>query len=682
MSANQFGQLKQADFADNVGGINLVDSVFKIKESQAAGGMNFDYLLTGGFRKRFGAPKINSVADSALRSLGFGSLAPTSGASKSLIRAAVQKLQLLDTSTPSFTNLTQDTAATVTDAFAANSTQAVQTVQFSTGTSDILWNAGGGAALPVGAYSTTKFTANGVAAPSGTFTGAVNTNNSGSWTVGGAYYYALVWRKGSTLAISNAALDIVKTVVNTDDTVTLTIPAPTDTTLYDQVWVYRSAVSGVTGFTTGSLVVKLASSVTSFVDKGNLGNPDLLSAQIVPRADSTVLDNSVLPTGTYNTLVLWGHRLVTTTGNIISISDVNKSESWPTVNRITVPSAGPITALAKISFTSPQANSLQELLVVFKEKELWVVSPGDLSNYTTWTLLQIADAGCPQQSLVVSAQGYLSWINWRGVYLWDGTSKPIYCSRLLEPLFGKNGDLDKTKFSMGCGVFFNRENQIIWYLSSKLYGEQKFSIKMDLRLSLTQIEQNLTGRTIDAVLITDVHSFPTYAAFPYVPLNGQDEQLVMGDDSGFCYFGSNGYSDGGSDFDFRYLSAPLHCGNPNVKKQFHTVIAWVQDIGDWNLYLDYWSDYATSDDTKTTIGLPISTEPQNAALWDIASWDYSYWDTYSPNVIPIVFNLQAGNSNSSQGSALQVQFRNDNSNEPITVHGFSVIYSEIGGITA
>lgn len=683
MSQNSFGQLKQADFVDNVGGINLVDSVFKIRENQAAGGANFDYLLTGGFRKRLGSPKINSVADSALYTLGFGLLAPVSGSSKSVFRAADRKLQLVDTSTPAFTALTQDTAAASSNAFALSSTQDVQFVQFSTATKDILWGAGGGAALPVGTTSTTKFTANGVTTPTGTFSTAVNAHNGGSWTAAGTYYYALVYRKASTLALSNAALDVVATTVNTDDTVTLTIPPASDTTNIDQIWVYRSARSGVSSFTTGNLIAKLASTATSFVDSGDLGNPDILSAQNIPRSTSTVLDNSALPSGTYNTLTLWGHRLVTSSGNSLYISDVNKSESWPLTNYITIPSAGPITALASISFTSPQANSLQELLVIFKERELWVLTPGASSDYTTWTLLKVDNnVGCPQQSLVVTAQGFLAWIDFRGVWIWDGTSKPIYCSRLLEPLFGANGDLDKTKLNESCGAFFRRENQILWFLSSKTYGEQKFCIKMDVRLTTLQIEQSATGRTIDAVFIQDVHAFPIYSAMAYVPFSGQNEQLILGDASGFCYFGSNGYSDGGSDFIFRYLTAPLHCGNPNVKKQFHTVIAWVQDIGDWNLYLDYWADYAAAEDLKTTIGLPISTENQSAALWDIATYDVSSWDAYYPNVVPIVFNLQPGTANGNQGSALQLQFRNDTANQPITVHGFSVIYQELGGVSA
>jgi hypothetical protein len=687
---NKNGQLLQQDFPDNTGGTNLVDSVFKIQPNQAAGGYNFDYVLTGGIRKRLGNPLINSTPDTNLETLGFGLYAPVSGTSKSVFRAAGTRFQLFNTTTPSFTALSQDTALASTTPFAASTSQNVQFVQFSTGTSDILWGAGGGATLPVGAYSTTKFTANGSSAPSGSFIATNHVSGSGHWSTGnyGQFYWAFTWVKKSTGAESNAAQDVtVTTTSSLTDTVSFTLTPPSDTTLYQYVNVYRSALDGtganIAGFTTGNLIAQLPASATSFVDFGDLGNPDILLSTTVPRAANIILDNSTLPSGTYNTLALWGHRLCTSSGNSLYISDVNKSESWPLTNYITVPSGGPITALATISYTSPQANSLFELLVIFKERELWVLSPGATSDYTTWSLLKIDSVvGCPQQSLVVNAQGFLSWIDYRGIWLWDGTSKPIYCSRPLEPLFGTNGDLDKTQFANGCGAFFRRENQIVWYLSSKTYGTQKFAIKMDMRLTMLQIEQNLTGRTIDAILIQDVHTFPVYASMSYIPLNGQNEQLVLGDNAGYCYFGSNSYADGAnSNYGFRYLTAPLNCGDPNTNKQFEKVVVWVQDIGTWNLYLDYWSNFRTDTASMSTQGVPLSTEAQTAAVWDIALYDTSYWDSYAPNVVPIVFNLQAGTANSAQGGAIQLQFRNDNANQPIVIHGFSVIYGVLGGIT-
>lgn len=692
LTQNKNGQFLQKDFATNTGGTNLVDSVFTISEQQAAGGFNFDYVLTGGIRKRLGPALINSVANTQLETLGFGLLAPTSGSSKSIFRAAGTKFQYVNPDTPSFTNLISDATGASTNPFTAGSTQDVVCSQFSNGTTDILWATGGGASLPVGAYNTTNYTTNGLSAPTGTMAANPNATGNGVWSTGnfGLFYYTLVLRKKSTQALSNGGYLTIVAGQPTDPSATTSSSLTDevdlswtltnlDTTEVDQIWIYRSAVAGVSGFTTGNLIAQLPSTATTFIDLGNLGNPDILLATTIPRAGNIIIDNSPLPAGPYTAMVNWQHRLVVASGNTVQISDVNKSESWPLTNPIVIPSAGPITALANISFTSPNANSLQDLLVIFKERELWCLSGSD---YTNWSLVKIDNTGCPQQSLIVTAQGFLAWIDFRGVHLWNGAGKPIYCSRLLEPLFGPNGDLDKSKLNLGAGAFFRRENQIIWYLSHKTYGTQKFAIKLDLRLTMLLINSSLDGTTIDAIMNLDTYAFPVYAALSYIPLGSANEQMILGDNAGFCYFASNGYSDGGADYPFTYMTAPLHMGDPNTLKQFHKVIVWVQDIGNWNLELDYWADYRTGANYQTAQVLPVTTENQSAAaLWDIAIYDYAYWDQYSPNIVPIVYNLQAGTHNSTYGSALQLQFRNTTANQPITIHGFSVIYSTEGGIT-
>lgn len=693
LQPNKNGQFFQKDFATNVGGTNLVDSVFTITEEQAAyGSYNFDYVLTGGIRKRLGPVMINPTPDTQLNSLGLGILAPISGTSKSAFRAAGTALQYFNPGTPSFTALSSDAASASTTPFNASSTQPVVMTQFSTGTADILWAGGGGTTLPVGAYSTSKYTTNGVQTPTGTLTVTNHVSGAGSWNSGnfGIFYYTLVLRKKSTQAFSNAGyLAVLNTqpvdpFVTTTSTLTDSVGlswslSGVDTTLIDQIWIYRSAVGGVSGFTTGNLIAQLSSTATSFTDLGNLGNPDILLSTTVPRAGNTIVDNSPLPAATYTAMVQWSHRLVVASGNTVQISDVNKSESWPLTNPITIPSAGPITGLAKISFTSPQANSLQDLLVIFKERELWTLSG---TAYTNWNLVQISNDGCPNQNLIVTAGAFLAWVDYRGVFLWNGTGKPLYASRLIQPLFDYGGDLDKSQYGIGCAAYFRRENQIIWFLSHKTYGTQKFAIKMDLRLTMLAINALVSGNQVDAVFALDTYAFPIYSATTYVPLNSANEQMVLGDNAGYCYYANNGYSDGGANYPFTYVTSDLHMGDPNTKKVFQKVIVWVQDLGNWNLELDYWADYRTGPAYQATQQLPISTENQQAAaLWDLAYFDLAYWDNYQPTVRPIVFNLQGGTNNSTQGSALRLQFKNATANQPITIHGFSVLYSLAEGIT-
>lgn len=676
-SPNKYGQLHQTDFFSNIGGLNLSDSVFRISDSQAAGGQNFDYILTGGIRKRLGRTLVNSSPDTQLYSLGLG-LYNTAAGTKSVIRAAGTKIQLVDTSVPSFTNLTTDAAAAASDVLTSGSTQTVNFAQFNNGTANILWAFGGGLTIPYGVTSTTKMTRLGVDAPTGVVTKNVTTPGTGTFTATGTMYYAVAYRKASTQALSNAALDVSATTSNTTDNVVLTLTGLTglDTTLIDKIYIYRSSIGGASAFTTGDLVGQVNSTATSFTDTGTY----ISTAQNIPRAGSTLLDNSPLPAATYNVGTVFKRRFVTASGSTLYFSDLNKSESFPTSNVIVVPSGGNITGLAVISFTSPQAQTLDELLVVFKEREIWVVTGTSISD---WALKFIDQVGCPEQGLAVLANGFLAWVDFRGIYLWDGTSKPIYCSRLIEPLFARDGDLDKSKFSIGTAEFLRRENQLIWYLSSKTFGENKYAIKMDLRLTLPQIEQQLTGRNLDAVLLTDSLTQPVYAALSYIPSGGAQEVLLLGDSSGYVYTASDSWSDAGSSFSFKYLTRALDMGDPNIHKQFQKVIVWVQAVGTWNLLLDYWSDFRRGSNYQATQALPISGATQDfTALWDIAFWDRALWDDYTPQVIPLIFNLEPGMTNNNIGTALQLQFRNDTMNQPISIHGFSVIWNELGGVTA
>lgn len=666
------GNFLQADFFDNTGGLNLSDSPFKVKDGQATDGSNYDYVLTGGIRKRKGHQKVNSSADGSLKSLGLA-LNNTASGTKTVIRAAGTAIQYADLSVPSFTALTEDTTAASSAFLTSGSTQPVIFSQFNTTSANILWAAGGGMDAIYGAYSTTKVTKNGVAVPTGSITATVSLTG-GSFAATGDYRYAVAFRKTSTQAISNAVFSESATLANTTDKVTidLTLITNIDTTKYDKFYIYRSAVSGASGFTTGDLVAQVAISATSYVDTGT----SLTSSTNVPRADSLVLDNSVLATATYKVLTTFKRRLVTASNSTLYFSDVNKPESWPTVNTITVPSGGPITGLATISFTSASADTIDELLVIFKERELWVITGSSISD---WSLKQIDNVGCPNQSLIVSANGFLSWIDYRGIYLWEGTGKPIYCSRPIEAIFDKDGDLDKPKLLYGFGQFYRKNNQIIWVLSHKIYGEQKFIIKMDVRLTLPNVENNLTGRIIDGVFIFDDIAFSVYAGLSYLPSTSSDESLLIGDDSGYVYQAYNVYADAGSGYDFFYTTKFLDFGNPNSDKRYNYVVVWVEEVGDWNLLLDYWTDYAVGDGLKSTRALPLSTADQNAAaLWDVARWDIAFWDDYTTKLRPLWFQLASDANNNTEGKSIRLQFRQETANQPVTIAGFSVLFNEKG----
>ena len=664
------GQFKQEDYFDNVGGINLADSPFKVKREQALLCLNASYIRAGGFKKRNGHSKINSVADAQLNTLGLDLHNSSSASSKSVIRAAGTKLQLFDTSTPSFTNLTEDTASAGSTFLNSSSTQPVTFSQFNTSNADVLWGTGGGMSGIYGVYSTTKVTKNGSDTPTGSISTAVSATG-GSFSATGTYYYAVALRKASTQAISNAALDVSATISATTDKVTITLSSLTgvDATKYDKIYIYRSAVSGVTAFTAGDLVTTVNTGTASYVDTGT----STTSSTTVPRAGLAALDNSVLPSGTYNTSTVFKRRLVTAANSTIYLSDTNKSESWPTANTITIPSGGPITALSVLSFTSVGSNTIDEILCIHKESELWVITGNNTSD---WVLKFIDKTGCPGSALPVVANGYLAWVNYRGVYLWDGTGKPIYCSRTIEPLFARNGDLVKTQLYLGHGELYEKENIVVWYLSHATYGTQKFQIKLDLRLTLSGIDSTLTGRVLEGVFLFDTTTFPIYASKSYLPSNG-DETLLIGDSSGFAYKAYFSDADAGANYEFKYTSNYLDQGNANLKKRYHYVVAWVDKLGDWNINLDYWTDYRTGEAIKSIRSQPIDLSAANsAALWDMAYWDLASWDDWETSLTPLIFVLGSDTNNNNEGKCIKIQFRHSTMNQPVSILGYSVLYTD------
>ena len=671
----QAGSKQLAHFFENMGGINLTDSTFAIKPSQATGGYNYEYVRTGGIEKSLCPSRINSVASDQLRTLGLF-LRNTKDSTKSIIRAAGRKVQVTDL-IGTFTNLTRDNTAASTDILAADTEQPVVGSMTTSPNIDVLWLAGGGMDGVYGVPNSTQVTKNGVDAPTGELS-LMESGAGGEWATTGTYFYGVAYRKRSTQALSNVALDKSIAVTNVTNSVVVDLTGLTnvDTALYDKIYLVRSAVGGVEGFTTGDLVAIIDSTATSYTDTG----ASISETENIARAGNTILDNSPLPEGDYNTLTLFKRRLVTASGSTVRLSDLNKFESWPLTNVIEVPSGGAITGLAIISFTTPSATTTDEFLAVFKETELWVIT-GD--TYEDWSLKSVDDkTGCYAQPLIVSANGYLYFIDNRGCYLWDGAGKPVYISRPIEDLFGQNGKIDRSKLSIGFGVFFKRQNQVVWCLSNADLGEQKYLLKLDLRLTLPQVSNTLGQRILDGVFIPGKVNNPAYAgaSFSFPTSSNQEDLFITGDDEGYIYrqfYSTAGV--GANDYDFTYETKHLDMNLPAVAKNFEKVIVWVENLGDWGLVLDYWTEFRSLDQSKNSVSQVINASTDGTiALWDIAKWGQAMWDNYSSQPKAITFNLNSAPFNNSQGQVLRLRFKNQNSDEPITLYGFSVLWSESG----
>lgn len=672
------GQFLCEDFFINNGGLNTADSPFVVDPSQCTGGKNFDNRKRGGIQKRFGHDNLNAAADTQLKSLGLG-LWDKPSATRLAMRAAGRKLQKFDIDAHTFTNLTEDTTTATSDILAADTTQPVVSTMFNTSNAGVLWAAGGGLTALYGMYSSTKVTKNGVDAPGGSISLSQGAG-AGTFASTGYYRYGIALRKTSTQAVSNVTLFKEINVSATTNEVTIDLSSVTgeDTTKHDKFVIFRSSVSvasqGDVAFTTGDLVGYANSNATSFVDTGTYTS----TSQNVPQAGNTLADNSVLPSGNYNTVALFKRRLVTASGNTVYISDLNASEAWPTVHRITIPAGGDITALGVIGLSSATSTDIDEALCVFQQRKLWVIT-GDgtiTSSIPDWSLKYVNTAGAPGQSSVVQAEGQLAWVNQRGFYIWNGSGKPRYISRSIEDKFQLSGDIDKSKLNIAWGMYIESRGEIQWCLSSKTYGENQYILKLDLRSAVQGESTQLGAAEASCVFTPDVLTFAAYSGMAFIASSTAAEETVYyGDDAGFIYSGYTSSLDGSNFVDFEYQTPFLHLGAPGTGKRVHKVVAWVLDKGDYDLRLTYWSDFRSRAAEGGARSSAISPN-KNATgfLWGNASWGAgTVWGRFSSQPRPVTFNLS---DNNSEGDCIKLQFSQISSAKQCLLYGFSVYYTE------
>lgn len=666
--------MQKADFFSNIGGLNVTDSLFYVQDNQATGGFNYEYAKTGAISKVRGKIKLNNSADAQLRTKALLEHLAKSG-TKTIVRAAGTKVQTVDLDTGVFTNQTEDTTAVNSDFFNSTSTQQVTGVNFNTASADTMWLAGGGASKIYG-FTGTKVTENGVPAPTGTFTVSVG-GSGGSWPATGTYYYALVLRKAITQALSNAALDKVAVISSVMQKATLTFPTGVDATKYDQWYVYRSAVGGVEGFTTGNLIAQVTVGTATYIDDGGTIIAD---AQVVPREGLVELDNSQLPAGTYKYVAAYKSRLLAAKDATLYVSDLFKPESWPIDLNVTLPYGGNITGIKVVGFNAPITGNTDEYVVIFQEKYCWLIT-GDFAfdenlNIYNFELKFLDSVGCTNQSLVVGTNGFICWVDYRGIYLFNGSGKPIYVSRPLEGMFNPEGDIDLTKLTLGFGVYLRQKSQILWTLSSKVKGENKIRIRLDLRLTVPNLKGGLEGTVADGAFTEDFDTSLYGSMLAFLQSNNQ-ELLLSGDDAGYVYKMFFSTANDGNAIEFTYETKAFDFGSPGMAKRYHKVIAYIEESVAKDLVLDYWADYRLLEKDKSTVSATMDFgEGTSASLWDLALWDEALWDEFQPKTRPIVFNLHS-QQNNNEGDSLKLRFKQLDKDAPVVIHGFSVLYEDI-----
>lgn len=666
------------NYMSNTGGLNISSSPLYMQDNQATGqSYNYDLNKTGAITKTLAAKVLNIVADTNKNCLGLGFHHDVATDARTIVRMAGTALQVFNPVTGGITQLSQDNSAANTSFLNPTSTQPVVSVGFNDNNGNTeLWMSGGGMNGIfgyLGPNNNNTITQNGVSVPTGNINLTVNTHGGGSWPTGdtGTFFYGVQFRKKSTQNVSNVTLDTSAIIVNLDDTITIDLTAINniDSTLYDQITIWRSSLNGVSAFTTGDIIAELPITATTFTDTGT----SIDSVQNTPRPGNIALDNSVLPVGTYNYVTTFKRRLVAFSGSNIYISDLDKPESWPLTNYITITTGGPITGGSYIGNPSEYTTGADEYLCIWKEVGLWCLTG---NSYLDWDLTFVDKTGCAGQSLVTTFNGWVTWMGYSGIYIWGGQGQPIRISRPIASLFDTDGDIDKTKLKMGVCFQYEKSSQIIWRISHRTKGFNKFSVKLDTRLTAEALAQSVNFLDIDGVFITDTDNNSYTGMVSFRP-STYDEQFLVADNAGFVY---QMFSSTTSQVLFDYETKPLDMGHPEVLKRFKRVLVYIEKLTDNDLSIFYWTDYRIRSEYQSVVKATMApTKGTQPALWDIALWDQASWDDYTPDIGIIEFNLHSYENNA-EGQSLKLRFEQYDAGAPVRIHGFAIEWEPVGNL--
>lgn len=714
--ARRDGQYLVEDFFTNTDGLNTVDSPFVVGHNTISDGVNVEYVARGGFRRRDGHTRRGS-ADSDTRTIG-AALWDKPGTGRLVIKAsntgAAGKLKAVDLTSYSPTTLTSDEASPSSTPLPNNTSIPVSFSMFNTSSAGILWAAGSAATNLYGVYSGTKFTANGSVAPTVSSPATFSFVGSGGNYIAGLYSkYMITFIKGSTSAESNATvLGKTTSASGGSDSATVIFSAATfpDVTKYTKMRVYRqisfAAFADNSAFTGGTLIAEITISGLANFNSGTITLTDKfdsitmsgsgsatnnltgVSDSLVPNSGFVVLDNSPLPSGTFNVVTTWKRCLVTASNNTVYISDTNKPESWPLSLRFNIPSGGAIQALAVISASSITSSQIDEYLLIFKQNELWVVTGDpDPVNTSSLSLKFVDSVGAVGPLAVVVAEGICLWFSTRGVYGWNGNGKPIHFFRPIKDKLASSGDIDLTKAQKIWGIYKPDTKHVVFCVSSKAQGSNGSSTQGENTYIYKQSLEFVQGSKTDLANKTDLDGsftpeiLPTSAAcgVAFYPTTTSTKQVQwFADYSGYVWTMYDAITDSTRVQPFEYTTQFIPLGSPFISKKVHRVLLYFKNNGPINLTMNYWSKYRFQvvDQSSTEF---MSTESGNTAsssIWGATTWGSGLWAaSISSKTDPAIFELN-NNNNNSEGDSFKFQFTNSDYTLPLEFIGFSVYYTD------
>lgn len=260
--------------------------------------------------------------------------------------------------------------------------------------------------------------------------------------------------------------------------------------------------------------------------------------------------------------------------------------------------------------------------------------------------------GCVAYKSIVRVDNNLIFLSDRGIYSYDGINVHYLSQKIESTIAG----LNYARIAQVVAELYKAKNQIWFAVSTGSSGNNNEVICITYEPTASE----------GAGIRTNNVSFANYTgmAFNAFGLETSDteiDRLYAGDYGGLVYQQDSGTNDNGSGIDFVVKLPPIDMDAPETFKRFRFLWLFIKQIGAFDLNISYKTDFAPGD-TTTTVSMRQTTD---ASLWGSMIWGVSTWGGSS--VIKSRIGLKA------QGQHLELLFSNDNADENVVIHGFSLL---------
>lgn len=261
--------------------------------------------------------------------------------------------------------------------------------------------------------------------------------------------------------------------------------------------------------------------------------------------------------------------------------------------------------------------------------------------------------GCVSNKSIVKIDNNLVFWSDRGPYSFDGINVH-YLGENIERT--TTPDLNYNRLGQIVGELYKAKNQVWWATSSGSNTNNNQVICMTYDPTASEA----AGIKKDNVSFA-IYTGMAFNAFALERSTTELDRLYAGNYAGRILRQDEGDDDDGSGIDFFVRLPPIDMDNPEEFKRFRYLWMFVKQSGNYTLSISYITDFGLGGST-TTQTLSVAGA---ASLWGSMIWGTDVWGGGS--IVKSRVGLKA------KGHYLEIDFRNSNPDQPVTVKGLTIL---------